>query len=247
MKRTTLTAVIIFTLIGIVFATTWYETVVKCPVCSKKNTFQQIGSYGSYIYHWPEKFEYIYWPVTETYSVYSCSNCRYSAFMWDFEHISGDTLQTIKAAIDTMSIDMKANKDYTKIPMYKKLETAEMFYKLYETDKDFWCKFYRIKAYHYDLDEMPAEARVNRLKALDIANEMLVDTNQDYRKKEILLISGAMKHFTAQDSLALLDFNLAKSLIYSDPQNDSSNNEGFNQYLDGIFIEYIELINAKDE
>jgi hypothetical protein len=191
-KKTILTGLLIFTFIGIIFATTWFDTKVKCPVCKTKNTFKQIGSYGTYIYNWPEKFEYIYWPVTETFSMYSCSDCRYSAFMWDFDDISGDTLEMIKSVIDTMQIDMKAKKDYTKIPMHEKMETAELFYMLYKTDNDFWCRFHRIKGYHYDLANKEKNARESRMVALSIAEEMLVDTSNSYRKKEILLNSSTL-------------------------------------------------------
>ncbi|TLX76538.1 DUF2225 domain-containing protein [Labilibacter sediminis] len=246
-KKTILTGLLIFTFIGILFATTWYETKVKCPVCKTKNTFQQIGSYGGYIYGWPSKYQYIYWPVTETYSVYSCSNCRYSAFMWDFEDISGDTLQLIKSAIDTLSITMKAKKDYTKIPISEKLETAELFYKLYQTDLDFWCRFHRIKGYHYEEENITSKANASRLIALDIADSILTDTFNNYRKKELLLITGAMRHFTGQDSLALIDFENAKSFVYNDPKSDSSNNSGMNDYLDALLVDYENMINNPEE
>ena len=74
--------------------------------------------------------------------------------------------------------------------------------------------------------------------ALNIAENMLNDTINEYRKKELLLITGAMKHFTGQDSLALLDFEKAKKLKYFDPKSDSSINAGMNQYLDALFVEY---------
>lgn len=246
-KKTILTGLLIFTFIGILFATTWFEAKVKCPVCKTKNTFQQIGSYGGYIYGWPSKYQYIYWPVTETYSVYSCSDCRYSAFMWDFEDISGDTLQLIKNTIDSLPITMEAKKDYTKIPTSKKLETAELFYELYQTDSDFWCRFHRIKGYHYAEENNEDKAEESRLVALSIADSLLSDSLNDYRKKELLLISGAMKHFTNQDSLALIDFELAKRYKYSDPKRDSSNNAGLNNYIDELLVDYIQRINNPEE
>jgi hypothetical protein len=246
-KKAILIGLLIFTFIGILFATTWFETKVKCPVCKTKNTFQQIGSYGGYIYGWPSKYQYIYWPVTETYSIYSCKDCRYSAFMWDFEYISGDTLQLIKNAIDSLPIAMKAKNDYTNIPTSEKLETAELFYKLYLTDSDFWCRFHRIKGYHYEEEKLYDKAKESRIIALNIAESLLAETSNDYRKKELLLITGAMKHYTGQDSLALLDFEIAKTFVYNDPQSDSANNAGMNDYLNALLIDYEDMIINPEE
>lgn len=246
-KKTILIGFLIFTFIGFLFATIWHEKIVECPVCKTENTFKDISSYGGYIYNWPSKFEYIYWPVTHTYSLYSCKKCRYSAFMWDFEANSGVTLKLIKKAIDTLQIAMDQNQDYSKIPMPEKLETAEKFYKLYKTDNDFWCKFYRIKGFHYDAENEEDKAKESRLKALDIAENLLKDPVNDFRKNELLLITGAMKHLTGQNRLALIDFELAKTLEYNNPDNDSSNNMEMNKYLDTLLVEYIAKINAPDE
>src|SRR5687768_16658649 len=67
------------------FATTWFPQEHTCPVCKTKNTFLVIGSYGSYIYQWPEKFQLIFWPVTDSPTMYSCKKCHLTTFMWDFE------------------------------------------------------------------------------------------------------------------------------------------------------------------
>src|SRR5262245_56434861 len=64
-----------------VFATTWAPKEVNCPLCQTKNTFKEPMSWGSYIYSWPEKFQYIFWPLTDKPVLYCCKKCHLTAFM----------------------------------------------------------------------------------------------------------------------------------------------------------------------
>lgn len=241
-KKILVTALIIFLISSIVIATTWFTKTYTCPVCETENKFKTIGSYGSYIYSWPSKYQYIYWPVTENSSVYSCNKCRYTAFMWDFKSLSGDTLEIIKNNIDNISISMQADSVYTDIPMSEKLETAESFYKLYQTDPDFWCRFSRIKGYHYDRENKPALALKSRQNAMKIADSLMQNPKNKFRKKELLFISASMKHFTGKDTLAVRQMEKAMETRYNNPKQDSSDNQGFNHYLHGIMSDFMHKI-----
>ena len=55
--------------------TTWVDKEVDCPVCETKNTFQTPASWGSYIYRWASKYQYIFWPTTHRNFIYTCSSC----------------------------------------------------------------------------------------------------------------------------------------------------------------------------
>ena len=246
-KKTLIAGFLILTVFGILYATTWHEKEVICPVCETKNKFQGISSYGSYIYNWPSKFQYIYWPVTESAAFYSCKECRYTALMWDFQSVSGDTLELIKSAIDTLPITMEAQDDYLSIPITQKLETAEMFYRLYETGEDTWCDFYRIMGYHYDRSRLVDKADEKRLLALEIANSQLEDSSNGYRNKELLLITASMKHFTNNDSGAMKDIELAQTLRFNDAELDSTRNANFNEYLDALLMDFVQKIENPDD
>ena len=76
-------------------ATTWGPAKHKCPICNKTSVFQEVMSYGGYIYQWPSKFQYVYWPLTDNPSVYCCPNCFFSTYMWDFDSIPNNKLDTI--------------------------------------------------------------------------------------------------------------------------------------------------------
>jgi hypothetical protein len=74
---------------------------------------------------------------------------------------------------------------------------------------DFWLQFYRVKGYHYAAEKDQAKADEARKKALDRATRMLNEKDQATPKKELWLISGAMKHFLGDDKGALDDLNTA--------------------------------------
>ena len=69
------------------FATTWFPKEVTCPVCGTVNQFQVPGSYGSYVFQEPSKLQYVFWPATTDKFLYTCKQCRLTAYMGDFEAI----------------------------------------------------------------------------------------------------------------------------------------------------------------
>src|SRR3979409_1235572 len=87
-----------------VSATTWSPKEVVCPLCKTVNTFMDVMSYGSYIYQWPEKFQLIYWPLTDTNVLYSCKKGRLTAFMWDFAVIPKEKLLIVKTRLDSLAL-----------------------------------------------------------------------------------------------------------------------------------------------
>jgi hypothetical protein len=227
--------------IGVVFATTWMDKDIKCPVCGKNKTFQAIASYGSYIYNWPEKLQFVFWPTTTSPCLYSCPKCKYTAFMWDFNKVGSDTLALIKRELPNLKLTLSGYDS----PMIEKLEAAEKIYRLYRVDFDFWCRFYRIMGYHYELMSENEKARAARLKALSLADSMLALPGYEVKKKELIYITAAMKHYTGQDSLSLLDIDLGQPIVVNDPQADSETNAGANQYLNELFNELKDSVTTK--
>lgn len=233
MKIKLVSLALLAAVIGFVFATTWMDKDIKCPVCGKNNTFQTIASYGSYIYNWPEKLQFVFWPMTTSSCLYTCKKCKYSAFLWDFEKIAGDTLAMVKRELPNLKLAVSGYG----ADMIEKLEAAEKIYRLYQADLDFWCRFYRIMGYHYELMSESEKTRAARLKALSLADSMLVLPEYEAKKKELIYITAAMKHYTGQDSLSLLDIDLGLPIVVNDPRADSEANAGANRYLNGLFSE----------
>lgn len=220
------------------FSTTWHKKEVNCPVCGQTNQFQQIGSYGSYIYNWPEKFEYIFWPLTDSNCLYSCDKCKYSAFMWDFKNLGGDTLSLVKKKLKQLDLKVSGYGDL----MTTKLEAAEKIYMLYMKDADFWCKFHRVKGYHYSKAKVLLKAQEERQKALSIAESLLILSENTYRQKELLLITSSMRYFTSQDSAAIKDINLGLTKTYDDSKAKAKDNKGLDEYLNTVLTQFKGII-----
>ena len=240
-----LAVVILFMALGAmpVLATTWAEKEFVCPVCKTKNTFGVIMSYGSYIYGWPSKYQYIYWPLTDSHVLYSCKKCYLSLLMWDFDKTPQDKLQEVQNALKGVEIKGDYNR-YTDIPMSKRLEAAEKVYAALQKDDDFWLEFYRVKGYHYAAEKDQAKADEARKKALDLATRMLNEKEPATAKKELWLISGAMKHFLDDDKGALADLNTALGTKYENKKLDKEKNENGEANLSALVKDYIEKIQS---
>lgn len=222
-------------------ATTWFPAEHTCPVCKHKHTYQDIGSYGGYIYQWPSKYQYIYWPLTDFPSVYCCPKCHFSTFMWDFDSIPQNKLDTLTKFLATVKLDKKYD-DYLDIPMTTRLEIAKNVYKIMGKDNEFWCKFYRVMGYHYDEDNNKDKAKEYRLQSLEIAKGMLSDSLYFGQEKEIFLIIAAMNNFTGQKDSALVYLDKAGLLTYENKNWKDTNVKRFDEYLTDLIKQYKEFI-----
>ncbi len=237
MKNITLVIAFILALSVNVLATTWGPAEHQCPVCKAKNTYQEIASYGSYIYQWPEKYQYIYWPMTDGYSVYCCPDCHFSAYMWDFDSIPENKRDTIKKFLETVKLDKKYE-DYSDIPMATRLEIAEKVYQILGRDDEFWCRFYRVCGFWGDENK----ALQSRTKALELAEKMLNDTSYSGQEKEKLFIIAAMYNYTGQKDSALVYLDKAKKYTYTNTAWKKENAEGLDEYLTDLIVQYKEFI-----
>lgn len=246
MKRIIIILGVLFLLAFNVNATTWFPAKHTCPLCKKKSTYQEIGSYGSYIYSWPEKYQYVYWPLTDNPSVYCCPKCHFSTYMWDFDSIPENKIDTLNKFLSTVNLNKKY-KDYLDIPMTTRLEIAENVYKILGRDQVFWCKFYRVLGYHYDQEKINEKAKIARLKSLDIASLMLKDSTYFGQEKENLFIIAAMNNFIGQKDSALIYLDKASSLTYENKKWKEENVKGLDDYLTDLIKQYKEFILKEDE
>jgi len=243
MSRIILVFGFLFTLTVGVNATTWSPKERTCPLCSHKGEYWAIGSYGGYIYHWESKYQYIYWPLTESPSVYCCTKCYFSVYMWDFNSVPEHKIEPLKKYLATVKTEKK-HKDYLDIPMTTRLEIAENVYKILERDKEFWCRFYRVMGYHYDAKNI-AKAKESRITALNIAKEMLLDTLYISQAKEILFIIAAMYNFIGEKDNALLYLNIASLLTYQNDKWEKEDAKETDKYLTELIKEYKEVIRKR--
>lgn len=246
MKRVILILGVIFLLTSNLNATTWFPAEHTCPVCKQKHEYQDIGSYGGYIYNWPSKYQYVYWPLTDSQSVYCCTECYFSTYMWDFDSIPENKADTLSKFLSKVKLE-KEYEDYMDIPMTTRLEIAENVYKILGQDNEFWCQFYRVQGYHYAREKNKEKAKESRLKSLDYASLMLSDPAYIGQEKEVIFIIAAMKNFIGQKDSALIYLDKASSLTYKNKKLKKDNEKGLDEYLTDLINQYKEFIRKEDE
>jgi hypothetical protein len=228
---------------GIAAATTWFPNDVECPLCGTTNEFQAVGSFGSYIYDWPSKFELIFWPSTESEFIYSCPECHYTCFMYDFADPPADKLDALREAAAGVAFG-GSYENYTDIPVMDRLAAAEGVYRVLGRGDEFWCRFYRIAGYHAVAQGLTEEAAAARGEALALAEAMLEDEARAGERKEFLVISGAMRYLRGDPAGARADFEAALALTYENAAVEPERNEGYNGYLNSLLEEYIAKIDS---
>ncbi len=245
-KWTLLCAVVAVLSISSQAAITWFPKDFTCPIDGEKNTFLVVGSYGSYIYSYPSRFQFLFFPRTDSPTFHTCKKCSLSTFMWDFDKLPKDKLPAIKEAIKDVRVS-KAFKEYTELPVVERLEIMQKVYAVMEKDDTFWEDFYRIKGYHYGKagdNERAAEARRKSLELLQ--TKIKADRAEDSRKL-LYYVSGAMRHFLNDDEGAVADFEKARATKYAAKDADAEELKNAEAGLNSRIDEYIELMKSDDK
>jgi hypothetical protein len=72
-------------------ATTWSNAERPDPLAPGETcAVHEPMSYGSYIYHWPSKYDQVFWPLIDGHGIWHCAASGYTAFMGDVELAEGD-------------------------------------------------------------------------------------------------------------------------------------------------------------
>lgn len=230
-------------LFGNALATTWFSQDFECPIDKEKNTFMVVGSYGSYIYSWESKYQWLFFPQTESPTFYLCKKCHLATYMWDFEKLPKDKIPEIQKALASVKVS-KTFKTYTEIPVSERLEIMAKIYPILQKTESWWETFYRLQGYHYAQEGNAAKALEARKKSLELLAKFLKDEKTEQSKKLLLYTSAAMKHFTMDDKGALEDLQKALETKYVEkdlnPEKLKNAEDGLNQRIK----DYIERIKS---
>jgi hypothetical protein len=227
-------------------AITWFPEDFNCPLDNQKNTFLVIGSYGSYIYQYPSKYQWLFFPRTDSPTFYLCKKCSLATFMWDFDKLPKDKFDAIRVALKGVKVS-KAFKEYTEIPVVERLEIMEKVYTAIGEDDLFWEDFYRIKGYHYGKAGDAEKAAEARRKSLAYIAKEIADPNAKRPKKLSLYISASMKHFLGDDKAALEDLQKALKTKYEEKGSKPEDVENAETGLNERINDYIANINSSDK
>ncbi len=214
-RRVLLLVVVSVVLAGSASAITWFPQEFTCPIDNEKNTFLVVGSYGSYIYSYPSKYQWLFFPSTDSPTFYICKKCHLATYMWDFDELPKEKLAAIKKVLETVTVS-KAFKEYTDLPVTERLEIMEKVYRVLDKDDDWWENFYRVQGYHYGKAGDATKAAAARQKSLALLKAQLGKEKSEAPRKLLLYISGAMKHFLGDDAGALADLEAVLKTKYTE-------------------------------
>lgn len=179
----------------------WKKEKAKCPVCQHEQCFfipaQNIATIDK-----EAQYQFVFFPITEHQSIFSCTKCNYSALMEDFFDVDTSFINKMQD-IDISGFAIGRFKTYLDMDVTDRLLIAEIIYQNKDVDDEFWCRFYRICAYHFERQDYVTEAEEYREKALELSQKMLNDLYySEGRKKEFLLISGSMFYYLSETDSA---------------------------------------------
>lgn len=246
MKRT-LRLLSAFLLIGVLssnsFAITFFPQEFTCPIDGQKNTFQVVGSYGSYIYSDPSKYQWLFFPQTSSTTYYICKKCHYTAYSWDFDKLPKEKIAAVKKVLAGVKFSM-AFDDYLKAPLEERLEIMEKVYGVLDKDDVWWERFYRTKGFFYHIMGSTEKAAEARRKSLDLVQKELKNEKSETSKKLLYYVSAAMKHFLNDDKGALEDLQKALETKYAEKNATPEQINNAEQGLNGRIEDYVARIKS---
>jgi len=246
MKKLLLIGLAFLTLAATTFAITWYPQDFNCPIDNEKNTFLVVGSYGSYIYGYPSKYQGLFFPQTDSPTYYICKKCHLTTYMWDFDDLPKEKLPELKQALASVKIS-RAFAKYTELSVTERLEIMEKVYTVLGRDTEWWENFYRVKGYHYGKEGNALKAAEARRKSLQLLTNDLNDPKYLGPRKLALYLSGAMKHFVGDDAGAITDFERARKTVYVNRDETAEENKSAEAGLNERIEDYIARIKSEKE
>ena len=207
-------------------SSTWVDVEVTCPVCATANLFKVPGSFGTYVYREPSRFQYVFWPATTDFFVYTCRRCHLSTYLSEFEAIPPDKITALAAMLEREATIDGPVVPYFEIPVTTRLDIARKVYGLLGRDEHFWCEFERITGYHLAESGESKAAHAARECALALA-EGLLETEPAATAKETLVIVGTMRFFTGDLSGARVALHDASKRTFTGEDRDAGALDGF--------------------
>ena len=184
MHRICASLILVGTLLaGPSWATTWGKTEVDDPISAgEKCDVHEPGSWGSYIYRWPSKYDFVFWPLTDVHGIWHCKHSGFTSFIGDFEGLSDSE----RTAISTYLAGNYDGKD----DIETKLGLLEDIYALRNTDAEFGNKLLRVLARWYQNIGHLEKANLYRKKAFVDLKALLGTDLVEERKLEYLYLAA---------------------------------------------------------
>ena len=187
MKTTSVAClVLVVSLASLAHATTWTEPErVADPVRSDaKCLVESPMSSGSYIYHWPSKYDQVFWPRTDPKGIWFCPKSGFTAFIGDFE-LTPNEKAAVAAELATFYKPIKNP------ALRDKLVLLEKSYAARNQDTRGKIELLRVLAYYHEahLKDFDGAAALRRT-ALEMIDAALSTPLRPAERMEYLFVSA---------------------------------------------------------
>lgn len=207
-------------------ATTWTKTSVEDPIVTAKCEVQEPASFGSYVYDWPEKYDQVFWPLTDPNGVWLCGESGFVSFIGDMD-ISPGEKEKIAGYLKTNPLPKSAE-----IGLSEKLQRLQAIYALRDLDADQGIRITRALAYHFESLGEQQHANELRLSAFDRIKARLNEASLpiDLRLQYLFVNANYAREFGNSAEADLLLKELRAALSATDKEEIA----GYIDYLKGL-------------
>ena len=212
-------------------ATTLFPSEEPDPLGGGTCNGMSIGSYGTYIYNWPSKYDQVFWPHTDLQWIWFCEESGYVSFGGDFHEMSADERKRIGAFLDEHYVAAEGD-----MPDAQKLWLLEEIYRLRDRNVVWWSWFYRVKAQLYE--SLAHQSRRKAMPALELAIKEL----EGFKLIQAYYVLGDYHRRGLQEEKALELWEKAASVKWTD---DEGNKQVGSDYINELIEERKKLIEEK--
>ena len=164
-------------------ATTLSEAEVDDPVAPGQTCrVQKPGSYGSYIYYRPSRFDFVFRPLTDSVGIWHCERSGFTALIDDFDDLSHAEVTAIRTHL---AINYTGRSD----PVTR-LELLEEIYRHRTKDAAFNNRLLRVLARQYQYIALLERANDFRLQAYEQMKAFLETDLPDLPRPEYLYLAA---------------------------------------------------------
>lgn len=187
MKTTSVACLVLASgLASIAHATSWAEPeLITDPVRADSQCLVDSPmSSGSYIRHWPSKYDQVFWPRTDPKGIWFCSTSGFTAFIGDFE-LTPNEKAAVAAELATFYKPIK------KPTLRDKLVLLEKSYAARNQDTRGKIELLRVLAYYHEaqLKDFDGAAALRR-KALEMIEAALSTELRPADRMQYLFVSA---------------------------------------------------------
>jgi len=171
---------------------------------------QVLGSYGSYVYDWPSKYDRVFEPFIDQPMFWRCKGSGYVAHAADFDKTPEDRKAAVRAWLEAHPADID------KLDFSALLDRAQAIHEVRGMEDEWWAYFWRLRAVHASGG---AAGDAYRAKALPLLQAQLQRTDlTSWQRMTNLYLVGYYARRGGQPDLSKDSFKAMREIAWTDKE-----------------------------